>query len=43
MKNATELLIIYRIGETIGLTLLIACIYCSLNYLTNKLRDINFF
>jgi hypothetical protein len=42
MKNATELLIIYRTGEIIGLISIIACINYLLKKLKSKLYDINF-
>jgi hypothetical protein len=43
MKSATELLIIYRIGEIIGLTLIIAGINYLLKKLNSELFDVNFF
>ena len=42
MKRATELIIIYRTGEIIGLITIIAGINYLLKKLNNKLCDINF-
>ncbi len=43
MKNATELLTIYRIIELIGLISIMTCIRYLLKRLNSKLFDINFF
>jgi hypothetical protein len=42
MKKETELLVIYRIGEIIGLISIIAGINYLLKKLNSKLCDINF-
>ncbi len=42
MKKAKELLTIYRIGEIIGLILIIASINYLLKMLNSKLYDVNF-
>jgi flagellar biogenesis protein FliO len=42
MKNATELLTIYRIAELIGLISIIVCINYLLKKLNSKLFHINF-
>jgi hypothetical protein len=42
MKNATELLVIYRVGEIIGLISIIAGINYLLKKINSKLCDINF-
>ena len=42
MKKATELLIIYRTGEIVGLISIIAGINYLLKKLNSKLYDINF-
>ena len=42
MKNATELLTIYRITEIIGLITIMACISYLLKKLNSKLFNINF-
>ncbi len=42
MKKATELLIIYRTGEIIGLITIIVGVNYLLKRLNNKLCDINF-
>ncbi len=43
MKNATELLTIYRISEIIGLISIMVCISYLLKKLNSRLFDINFF
>ena len=43
MKNATELLMIYRIGQIIGLISIIVGINYVLIKLNSKLFDVNFF
>jgi flagellar biogenesis protein FliO len=42
MKNATELLIIYRVGEIIGLISIIVCVNYLLKKLNSKLCNIDF-
>jgi len=41
MKNATELLIIYRIAEIVGLIAIIVCINYLLKKLNSKLCNID--
>ena len=43
MRNATELLTIYHVGEIIGLISIIICINYLLKKLNSKLCDINLF
>ena len=43
MKKETELLMIYRIGEIIGLFLIIAGINYLLKKLNSELFDVNYF
>lgn len=43
MKNATELLMIYRIGQIIGIISIIVSIYYLLKKINSKLCDINCF
>jgi len=42
VKNATELLIIHRTGEIIGLIAIITGVNCLLKKLNSKLCDVNF-
>ncbi|MDO9576334.1 MAG: hypothetical protein Q7J16_00440 [Candidatus Cloacimonadales bacterium] len=43
MKNATELLMIYRIGQIIGIISIIAFVNYVLKKLNSELFDVNFF
>ncbi len=43
MKNAKELLIVYRLAKIIGLILIIVFVYCFYKALNIKFYDVNYF